>query len=166
MTQSVTIRNYNHSDKEICRSLWEELTEWHRQIYKDPTIGGKNPGEHFDRYLSKVGPSKIWVATIGSEVVGMVGLDLSDYGPQIEPLIVAKTHRNKGVGTKLVEKTIAEARRNGNSLSVAPVARNIDAIGFFNKMGFKNLGQIEMFMDFRNRKWESRIEFHGCNFDF
>lgn len=166
MTQSVTIRNYNRSDKEICRSLWEELTEWHRQIYKDPTIGGKNPGEHFDRYLSKVGPSKIWVATIGSEVVGMVGLDLSDYGPQIEPLIVAKTHRNKGVGTKLVEKTIAEARRNGNSLSVAPVARNTDAICFFNKMGFKNLGQIEMFMDFRNRKWESRIEFHGCNFDF
>ncbi len=106
------------------------------------------------------------MATIGSEVVGMIGLDLSDYGPQIEPLIVAKTHQNKGVGTKLVEKTIAEAKRVGNSLSVAPVARNTDSICFFNKMGFKNLGQIEMFMDFCNRKWESKIEFYGCNFDF
>ncbi len=146
--------------------LWEELTEWHRQIYKDPTIGEKNPGEHFDRHLSKVGPSRIWVATIGSEVVGMVGLDLSDYEAEIEPLVVAKGHRIKGVGTKLVEKAISEARRNENSLSVASVARNAEAICFFNKMGFRNLGQIEMFMDFCNRKWKSSIEFHGGNFDF
>jgi len=154
MKQNIRIRNYQRSDREVCRSLWRELTEWHREIYQDPTIGGDKPEEQFDKHLAKLGPSRIWVATINSEVVGLIGLDASSYESEIEPLIVTKAYRNRGIGTKLVEKAILEARKIGASLNVAPVARNMKAIRFFHKAGFKNLGRIEMFIDFRNRKWK------------
>jgi GNAT superfamily N-acetyltransferase len=166
LVQNINIRNYQSSDRETCRSLWRELTEWHRQIYQDSAIGGENPGEHFDNHLSKVGPSRIWVATIDSEVVGLIGLDVSGYENEIEPLIVTKAHRYKGVGTKLAEKAILEARKTGTSLNVSPVARNTDAIHFFYNAGFTNLGRVEMFMDFRNRKWKSPLELKGCKLNY
>jgi len=43
MKRPFVTRKYRSSDIEQCRSLWKELTEWHRIIYKDPTIGGENP---------------------------------------------------------------------------------------------------------------------------
>ncbi len=122
--------------------LWRELTERHREIYQEPTIGGEHPEEYFDKYLNKVGPARIWIAIIDSEVVGLTGLDVSGYEAEIEPLIVTKAHRNKGVGTKLLEKVIAEARTIGISLNVSPVARNVEAIRFFHKAGFNKLGRV------------------------
>ena len=59
MTKDTIIRKYDPSDLESCRSLWEELTEWHRRIYQTPTIGGQNPGEHFDKHLAKVGKNNL-----------------------------------------------------------------------------------------------------------
>jgi len=86
--------------------LWRELIERHREIYQEPTIGGEHPEEYFDKYLNKVGPARIWTAIIESEVVGLTGLDVSGYEAEIEPLIVTKAHRNKGVGTKLLRKVL------------------------------------------------------------
>ena len=166
MKQNIRIRNYQRSDREVCRSLWRELTEWHREIYQDPTIGGDKPEEQFDKHLAKLGPSRIWVATINSEVVGFIGLDASSYESEIKPLIVTKAHRNRGIGTKLVEKAILEARKIGASLNVAPVARNMKAIRFFHKAGFKNLGRIEMFIDFRNRNWKPAAELHEFKLNY
>ncbi len=39
------------SDREACRALWRELTECHRTIYGDPSIGGDDPGLYFDEHL-------------------------------------------------------------------------------------------------------------------
>ena len=36
----VTLRDYQASDFGVCRSIWAELTQHHRDIYEDPTIGG------------------------------------------------------------------------------------------------------------------------------
>jgi len=166
MKQNIRIRNYQRSDREVCRSLWRELTEWHREIYRDPTIGGDKPEEQFDKHLAKLGPSRIWVATINSEVVGLIGLDASSYESEIEPLIVTKAHRNKGVGTKLLKRVIAEAHKIGTTLNVSPVARNIEAIRFFHKAGFNKLGRVEMFIDFSNRTWKPYLELHGCKLDY
>jgi hypothetical protein len=48
----VVVRNYREEDREYCRSLWRELTEWHREIYQDSRIGGEHPEEYFDKYLA------------------------------------------------------------------------------------------------------------------
>ena len=38
------IRTYESEDRDACRLLWAELTQHHRELYADPTIGGEQPG--------------------------------------------------------------------------------------------------------------------------
>ena len=35
------VRPFESRDTEACRRLWEDLTEWHRQIFASPEIGRK-----------------------------------------------------------------------------------------------------------------------------
>lgn len=167
MTFSFRIRRYQPDDREQCRALWEELTEWHREIYEDPTIGGEHPEDHFDKHLAEVGPDKFWVAVHGSKVVGLIGLIFKDDEAEIEPLIVSKAYRRKGIGKQLIETAVAEARNKGaRLLNIGPVARNTKAIKFLYKQGFRNLGFIQLFMDLSNRTWKPGPEIFGCKFDF
>ena len=49
----VIVRAYAGGDYGAGRSLWAELTEYHRGIYGDPSIGGDDPGAGFDDYLAE-----------------------------------------------------------------------------------------------------------------
>ncbi len=143
------------------------MTEWHREIYKDPTIGGEKPENYFDEHLAKVGSDRLWVAIQGDALVGLIGLVIAAEEAEIEPLIVSKDYRKKGVGEKLVKTVVSEARNLGiRLLSVKPVARNIQAIKFFHRHGFRNLGEVELFLDLTGRKWEFGPELFGCKFSF
>jgi GNAT superfamily N-acetyltransferase len=164
---SLIIRNYREDDREQCRSLWRELTEWHREIYQDQTIGGEHPEDYFDKHLAKVGPERLWVAVHDSRVVGLVGLIVEGNEAEIEPVIVCKAYRGKGVGKQLIETVISEARKIGvRLLNVRPVARNMETIKFLYQQGFKNLGYVELFMDFSGNVWKQGLEIFGCNFNF
>jgi len=107
----LVIRKYLPADGEGCRSLWRELTEWHRQIYQDPRIGGAHPEDHFDKYLAKVGADYLWVAILDSRVVGLIGLIVDEKEAEIEPLIVSQPYRRKGIGRRLMDTVIAETGR-------------------------------------------------------
>jgi len=147
--------------------LWRELTEWHRNIYQDPTIGGATPEDHFDKHLAKVGKDRLWVAVCDSRVVGLIGLIIEGDEAEIEPLIVSEAYRHRGIGKKLLNTAIAEARRaKVRFLNVKPVARNVEAIKFLHKHGFKTLGHIELFIDFSEFRWKAGPELFGCKFDF
>jgi len=167
MALSFVIRKYQDQDKDQCRGLWRELTEWHREIYQDPNIGGEHPEDHFDKHLAEVGPDQLWVAVYDSKAVGLVGLMLKGEETEIEPLIVSKPYRNKGIGTKLIETVVSEARKKGlKYLNIGPVARNVKTIKFLYKRGFKNLGYIHLFIDFSKRPWKSGPEIFGCKFKY
>ncbi|NWG11834.1 GNAT family N-acetyltransferase [Candidatus Bathyarchaeota archaeon] len=167
MSKFYAVRKYREGDREQCRSLWRELTEWHREIYQDPTIGGEHPEDYFDKHLSKVGPDRLWVAVHNSLTVGLVGLIVEENEAEIEPLIVSKDYRGKGVGKQLIETVISEARKIGmRLLKIKPVARNAETIKFLCKQGFKNLGHVELFMDFSNYPWRPGPEIFGCEFNF
>lgn len=160
------IRKFQADDVEECRGLWIELTEWHRKIYQDPNIGGEHPDHYFDEHLSKVGSERLWVATYDSKVVGLIGLVVEDEEAEIEPLIVSENRRGEGIGKKMLEVVISEARkRHVKFLTVKPVARNMQAIKFLYKQGFINLGHIDMILDFSNYKWKSGPELFECNFN-
>lgn len=167
MRRNFEIRKYLESDKNQCRSLWRELTETHREIYEDQTIGGEHPETYFDKHLAKVGPDNIWVAADGSQILGFVGLIMEEKEAEVEPLIVRSDSRRKGVGKALVDRVIAEAKeREITFLNVKPVARNSEAIKFFFKRGFKTLGYVELFMDFKGRKWKKGPTLFDRDFDF
>jgi GNAT superfamily N-acetyltransferase len=164
------IRKFRASDRGACRGLWAELTHWHRGIYNDSTIGGPDPGVHFDSYLKKHGSKHIWVAEVGGKTVGMAGLIPGDEGPELEPLIVSEEYRRRGIGRHLSEKVIQAARKDGSKmLHVRPVARNDPAIRFFHGCGFDTLGHIEMFLDLTpasRQRWKGGIRIAGKDFRF
>lgn len=167
MKPSVTIRGYRDDDRQSCRALWKDLTEWHREIYQDPTIGGDAPEHYFDDHLARVGPGNLWVAVQGSRVVGLIGLIEKGAEGEIEPLIVTKHSRRLGIGTRLLEAAVAEARSRGiRILEINPVARNTETIEWLYGHGFRTLGQIGLFMDLTGHRWKQGPKLYGHEFDF
>ena len=167
MARAFIIRKYQPEDREQCRILWKELTEWHREIYEDPNIGGEHPEDHFDKHLAEVGLERLWVAVHDSKVVGLGGLIVKDREAEIEPLIVSKAYRHKGIGKHLTRTIVSEARKlDLRFLTVKPVARNIEAIKFFYQQGFKTLGQIELCLDFCQYAWKLGPKLFALQFDF
>ena len=73
-TPDVGVRGYASADYSACRMLWVELTEHHRRIYEDPSIGGDDPGSAFDDYLAVPERVASWVADLDGWVVGLTGL--------------------------------------------------------------------------------------------
>jgi len=123
------------------------MTQRHRDIYGDPTIGGENPGLEFDDHLARVGRDLIWVAETDDRVVGFVSLIHEGEEAEIEPIVVTSEVRSAGIGHQLVEHAVERARELGVlCLSVKPVARNEEAISFFYDAGFRTLGHIQLFM--------------------
>lgn len=150
--------------------LWGELTDAHRVIYDDLSIGGDEPGRYFDKHLSRTGQDRIWIAELHGEVIGMVGLIVEEQEVEVEPLVVASGHRDKGIGKLLLDHVIKECKKLGmRYLSVKPVARNAKAISIFHSYGFRMLGHIEMFMELRpseRGKWKDGAELFGFSFRY
>jgi len=162
-----SIRSYTPADFTAGRALWDELTQRHRDIYEDQTIGGDDPGAAFDLYLAMDGLRGPWVAELDGKVVGLTGL-LLEHGwneAEIEPVIVSAPYRSQGVGEALVQRALAEARSAGvRSVTVRPVARNVEAIAFFVRAGFDAVGQIDLFQDLSadaDRQMKPGITLHG-----
>lgn len=167
MVEYITIRRYIPSDLEDCRGLWAELTDWHRRIYEDSTIGGSDPGKHFDRHLAKVGENNLWVALCDGNVIGLTGLMGEGDEAEVEPAVVSEPYRRKGIGKRLMETVVTEAKNRGvKILSTRPVARNVEAIGFFYDQGFVNVGHIELFIDLTNGEWREGLKLFGLEFKY
>jgi N-acetylglutamate synthase-like GNAT family acetyltransferase len=166
----MTIRGYRSSDLDGCRALWAEMNQRHRDIYGDPTIGGKNPGLEFDNHLARVGPDLIWVAESNEGVVGFVSLIHEGEEAEIEPIVVGAEVRGTGIGHRLVEHAVERARELGVlCLSVKPVARNEEAIAFFYDAGFRTLGHLQLFRwlgDSFPGQWKNGPELFGRPFEY
>jgi N-acetylglutamate synthase-like GNAT family acetyltransferase len=116
--------------------------------------------------LKKVGADHLWIALVDCCVVGLVGLIVGEEA-EIEPLIVSQSYRNRGIGRRLIETVIVEVRRlDLHYLSVKPVARNLETIKFVYKQGFKNIGQVELFMDLSKKQWKKGLKLFDLEFNF
>ena len=159
---NVTIRDYQTKDYDVCRSLWVELTQHHRDIYEDPSIGGDDPGQGLDRYLNNTQRRGAWVAEVEGQVVAFGGLLLhSKEEGEVEPVVVSQPYRDKGIGTRLVKHVVEQAREIGvRFLSIRPVARNERALSLYVRLGFSTVGAVELFQDLSSsydRKWKPGI---------
>lgn len=167
---AVIVRDYAEGDYSACRSLWAELTEYHRGIYGDPSIGGDDPGAGFDAYLA--GPERLgsWVADSRGRVVGLTGLLGRGTSGEVEPVVVAEATRDQGIGRMLISRVAEEARARGYEyLVIRPVARNVAAVRRFHAAGFRTLGgHIDLTMDLaaRRHEWLPGASLHGLDFDY
>jgi GNAT superfamily N-acetyltransferase len=169
-TSDVIVRDYANGDYDACRSLWAELTEYHRGIYGDPSIGGDDPGAGFDDYLAEPQRAGSWVAESHGRVIGLTGLFNRGTSGEVEPVVVAEAARGRGIGRMLISRVAAEARSRGYEyLAIRPVARNVAAIRRFHAAGFRALGgHIDLTMDLAERRheWLPGATLHGLDFDY
>ena len=168
--QPAAVRAYQAGDHGACRVLWAELTEHHRRLYDDPTIGGNDPGAYFDTYLADPARRTSWVAVVDNQVVGLTGLlDHGGHG-EVEPVIVAESCRGRGIGRRLIAAVAEESRSRGHAyLQIRPVARNTSAIARFHAAGFRTLGgHVDLTMDLQPRRhvWLEGAHLHGLDFGY
>ena len=162
---NITIRDYQASDFDVCRSLWGELTQHHADIYEDSTIAGDDPGRGFGEYTNNPVRRGTWVAELDDQVVAFAGLIINWGEGEIEPVIVSSSYRNRGIGTMLIRHVVQEAKKMGiRFLSVRPVARNEKALSLFVRLGFYLVEHVDLFQDLSpssDRKWKPGIAIHG-----
>jgi GNAT superfamily N-acetyltransferase len=166
----VVVRDYASTDYPAGRSLWVELTEHHRRIYEDPSIGGEDPGTGFDEYLARPERVASWVADVDGRVVGLTGLFDRGASGEVEPVVVSEGLRGRGVGRLLIERVVAEAVVRGcEYLAIRPVARNVSAIRRFYAAGFQTLGgHVDLTLDLaeRRHRWLEGERLHGLDFRY
>jgi N-acetylglutamate synthase-like GNAT family acetyltransferase len=165
-----SVREYRAGDLERCRELWRSLTQRHRDIYEDPSIGGPDPGLELDAHLQHPQLHAVWVATQAERVLGLCALLVQDEESELEPIVVDPRVRSRGIGALLAERAISESRRLGvKYVNVRPVARNLEAIRFFHRQGFSLLGRFELSipLEAASAFGSSRsTEMHGLAFDY
>lgn len=169
-TPDVVVRDYAPADYAACRLLWIELTEHHRRIYEDSSIGGDDPGAALDDYLALQERVATWVADLDGRVVGLTGLLQRGTSGEVEPVVVTDRLRNRGVGRLLIERVVIEAADRGYEyLAIRPVARNVSAIRRFYDAGFQTLGgHVDLTMDLaeRRHRWIEGAHLHGLGFRY
>jgi GNAT superfamily N-acetyltransferase len=168
MNKELVIRPYRSSDLSACRELYLQLVQQHRDIYDDPTIGESDPYSGLMNQLRDHGEESLWVAEIEGNVIGLVGLIVKGDEAEIEPIIVAESHRRRGIGTQLLKHVTQVAREaEAKFLNVKHAARNWQAIQCSHAAGFRTLGFIELFQDLRGDfKAASGPEILGMSFDW
>ena len=160
----IDIREYTVSDYDACRALWVELTQHHRDIYDDQSIGGDDPGAALDNHLNNPKRTITWVAEGESVVLGFCSLNAEHDAGEIDPIVVHKGDRSQGIGGALLETAIEEAKVRGmRNASIQPVARNVDAMRLYRRVGFRILGHIDMTLDLSGKVpgWKPGIAIHG-----
>lgn len=166
----IRVRGYASGDYSACRSLWVELTEQHRRLYQDSSIGGEDPGSGFDRYLAVPERVASWVAEYEGSIVGLTGLVDHRTSGEVEPVVVTEGFRGGGIGRRLIDRVVAEAVSRGYEyLAIRPVARNVDAIRRFYDAGFQTLGgHLDLTMDLaeRRHRWRDGAHLHGLDFQY
>ncbi len=85
--------------------------------------------------------SSYFVATTNETILGFGGIWKAVDDCHITDIVVKKDYRQNGIGSKLLEKLIQEAKqKNVKSLTLEVNANNIPAKKLYEKYGFKTLG--------------------------
>jgi ribosomal protein S18 acetylase RimI-like enzyme len=130
----VNVRPYADDDERACRALFAELVETHRRLYPGAQIG-----ETFER------EGEGFVVEDAARVVGYAGLLWHGRVAELEPIVVAPSHRGRRAGRLLAAHVVEVARERGAiRVVVRPVGWNLDAIAFFHSVGFDVLGRLEL----------------------
>lgn len=116
-----------------------ENTEACFAIRMDVFVGeqGISLAEEFDDFD---GDAVHLVATDGDEFVGTARLIIEKYTGKIGRVCVVKSHRGTGLGAKLVKAGL-EIFIDRPDITRAYLSAQVNAIGFYEKLGFRAYGE-------------------------
>lgn len=85
--------------------------------------------------------SEYFVAKLENNILGFSGIWKAVDDVHITDIVVKKSNRQTGIGSKLLEKLIQTAKsQNFNSITLEVNEHNLPAINLYLKYGFKNVG--------------------------
>lgn len=85
--------------------------------------------------------SEYFVAKLENNILGFAGIWKAVDDVHITDIVVKKSNRQTGIGSKLLEKLIQTAKsQNFNSITLEVNEHNQPAINLYLKYGFKNIG--------------------------
>jgi N-acetylglutamate synthase-like GNAT family acetyltransferase len=151
----VIVRDFHESDTTACAELFAELVEVHRALYPDGDVGGEFALE-----------GRLFVAEEDGQVIGYAGLIPHRRRAELEPIVVARGHRGRGVGVALARR-VAEAARDSGAIGlyVRPTARNRDATAFLQHVGFDRISYLRLDLDFEHRERHATNPVAELDFD-
>ena len=131
--------------------------------------GTSDDGAGFEEYLTRLDLGGLWVADHADDgVIGMVGLVVRGQAGEVEPVVVAASHRHKGIGRQLLRHVADAAKKRGMvSLTISPESRNVDAIRSLHAAGYDVVSSIELTLDLDRHphEWQSdSLELHELQF--
>ena len=130
------------------------------------------PGIYFDEHVAKTTCLETWLGELEGAVVGFYSLIGSEGAGELEidPVVVRSRQRSRGIGRTLLAHAIERCRARGvESVSIRPVARNVEAIRLYHEVGFTKLGHLDMFMELTGRRdgtWQRGVAIHGREFEY
>jgi GNAT superfamily N-acetyltransferase len=142
----VTIRGYRPSDHSACRRLWGELTEHQQRLYGEQPSEDADLGAGFEEYLTQLNLSGMWVADDAEVgVAGFVGLMLDGRAGEVDPVVVTRSLRGRGIGQALLARVADEAKRRGlRRLTVSPSVRDVSALRALHAAGFGTVASVTL----------------------
>jgi ribosomal protein S18 acetylase RimI-like enzyme len=83
--------------------------------------------------------SSFYVAIIEAQIVGVLALlPIDETLIEIKNIAVAETHQGKGIGKKLLEYALSEAREKGfQDIQIGTANSSIGQLALYQKMGFE-----------------------------
>jgi putative acetyltransferase len=134
-TLSVSIRKFQPGDEASFKTLNEEwivrhfvLEDKDRAVLADPV-----------KYILSSG-GEIIFATIGDETVGCCALAPEGPGEyEVAKMAVTEAYQGKGIGRKILERVIAEARTKGATRLYLETNSKLSATYLYESIGFRHI---------------------------
>jgi putative acetyltransferase len=134
-TPSVSIRKFQPGDEASFKTLNEEwivrhfmLEDKDRAVLGDPVKYILNPG------------GEIIFATVGEETVGCCALAPEGPGEyEVAKMAVTEVYQGKGIGRKILERVIAEARAMGATRLYLETNSKLSATYLYESIGFRHI---------------------------
>ncbi len=138
----LTIRQIEQKDNAVLAKIIRQVFDEHNAphegtVYSDPTTD--------DLYkLFQTPKSVLWVAELNNKVMGCCGVyptaGLDEISTELVKFYLSKEDRGKGIGKKLMQKSILSARKFGfKKLYLESLPQFSNAVRIYEKQGFTML---------------------------
>jgi putative acetyltransferase len=136
VTSEITFRLFQHGDADAFRELNEAWIARYFRLEEQDHIQLRDP----DHNILRSG-GQIVMAAAGEEKIGCCALIFVKQGVfEVAKMAVSESYRGHGIGRKLLEYTIAQAKVLGaHTLELASNTKLADAVHLYESLGFHHL---------------------------
>jgi putative acetyltransferase len=136
MNREITFRLYQSGDADAFRQLNRDWIVRYFEVEEHDLIQLDDPESNILRH-----GGQILMAVLGEERIGCCALVAVKPGVfEVAKMAVSERYRGQGIGRKLLEYTIAQARKLGaHTLELASNTKLANAVHLYESLGFRHL---------------------------